>query len=731
MMSNHWVILGEAVDGFKCNQCKTGEAKWVVQNSVGEKKVVCDVCLQTLGAVGLASHWLRCLETLVNRFKEAGLSTKRFVKLAARGKDPVMEKGFYENLLEPGDLIIHLLNGGNYGIAAGGGLVLVEADGEPLASALASRFKTFTVLSGGHKMPHFYFAVDDLPADLNDKIPLVYGMEQASDGRLVPHHIGVVIIKNGYLVGPGSIHPSGGLYTIGLDAPIARVSWKDLLEVLKPFILESFREATERIERTTATEKRLNISIEKLLEVYGVKGLKKSGEQLYGPHPIHGSTTGRNFWVHIGKGVWYCFRCQSGGGPVSLLAVLEGLIRCDEARNGLNEELYHKTLEKAVEKGLLAKETLEKLSWEPSFQPTPLKKLVEEAKPIEYICKPLLPKRSLVLLAGKAGVGKSFIGLHVAHAVASSTKIFDHFDVEGSKVLIIDEENNPSCYKQRVEVMGLNPLDNIDCINLSGFKLDDRKHLDFLDKLLASNNYGLVIMDCWTNLVARIDENKAVEVSNILSALRRMAYERDCTFVLIHHLRKNLPYVVNEIDELRGSSALVNEPDIVYLVQVDEATGQRMLKTVKARYGNELTFRLAYKTEDGKLAIKWLGEVEKTEAESNTVECAKVIKDYLALKDEARREELVKAAQGFPKRTIDRALNYLLTMGAVERVKRGVYKLKTSVLPNLPNYLYNTGKTGKTDNCEVCGKPGGKPHVTDKGVVYLHDECMDKYKGKL
>jgi energy-coupling factor transporter ATP-binding protein EcfA2 len=358
MMSNHWVILGEAVDGFKCNQCKTGEAKWVVQNSVGEKKVVCDVCLQTLGAVGLASHWLRCLETLVNRFKEAGLSTKRFVKLAARGKDPVMEKGFYENLLEPGDLIIHLLNGGNYGIAAGGGLVLVEADGEPLASALASRFKTFTVLSGGHKMPHFYFAVDDLPADLNDKIPLVYGMEQASDGRLVPHHIGVVIIKNGYLVGPGSIHPSGGLYTIGLGIPIARVSWRDLLEVLRPFMLETFHEARGRVERASERERKLNISIEKVLEVYGVKGLKKSGEQLYGPHPIHGSTTGRNFWVHIEKGVWYCFRCQSGGGPVTLLAVLEGLISCDEARKGLNGELYRKALEKAIERGLLGREVL-------------------------------------------------------------------------------------------------------------------------------------------------------------------------------------------------------------------------------------------------------------------------------------------------------------------------------------------------------------------------------------
>jgi hypothetical protein len=397
------------------------------------------------------------------------------------------------------------------------------------------------------------------------------------------------------------------------------------------------------------------------------------------------------------------------------------------------EGLYPYGCRSMMELGFCDPEDKNECPLKPRFEIIPLKRLVEGAKPIEYICNPLLPKRALVLLAGKAGVGKSFISLHIAHAVASSGKVFDHFDVEGSKVLIIDEENNPSCYKQRVEAMGLNPLDNIDCMCLSGFKLDTRKHLEFLDKILESNGYKLVIMDCWTNLIANVDENKATEVSNILSALRRVAYERNCTFLLIHHLRKNLPYLVNEIDELRGSSTLVNEPDMVYLIQMDDATGQRLIKTIKARFGNEVAFRVAFKEEGGKLTIKWMGDIEAKETEPEVVKCAKVIRDYLALKGIAKRAEIVKAAQGYSKRTVDRALKYLLAMDAIERVKRGTYKLKSSVLPNSPDYYNNTsGKTGKTEGiCEVCGKPGGKPHVTSKGVVYLHDECMSKYEGKL
>lgn len=371
----------------------------------------------------------------------------------------------------------------------------------------------------------------------------------------------------------------------------------------------------------------------------------------------------------------------------------------------------------------------------PEFEIVPLKQLVEEAKPLEYICKPLIPKRSLILLAGKAGVGKSFLALYIAHAMASSNKVFDHFEVvESSKVLIIDEENGPSTYKERVQLMGLNPLDNIDCLSLSGFKLDNPGHLKFLERAIESKGYKLVVLDNWTDLVSKVDENKAVEVSNILSALRRMAYERDCTFILVHHLRKNLPYLVNEIDELRGSSALVNEPDLVYLVQADEATGHRIVKAIKNRHGEELAFRLAFETRDGKLAIKWVGEVERSEVESDVIECAKIIKDYVTQKGTAKRSEIINMCKklGYSERTADRALRYLVDVGAFERPKRGVYRpKKTPVLPVLPEYYNSTGESGKTGTCAACKKPGGRPRVTDKGVVYLHEECEGDYEGRL
>ena len=60
---------------------------------------------------------------------------------------------------------------------------------------------------------------------------------------------------------------------------------------------------------------------------------------------MHGSTNNNNFVVHPEKNVWHCFRCQTGGGALSLIAVLEGVIQCNEAvAGGLRGDKFTETL---------------------------------------------------------------------------------------------------------------------------------------------------------------------------------------------------------------------------------------------------------------------------------------------------------------------------------------------------------------------------------------------------
>jgi len=132
---------------------------------------------------------------------------------------------------------------------------------------------------------------------------------------------------------------------------------KDLDEVVK----EKLREVVEKTAQEKTREAGITIPIEKVLTAYGIKDLKQSGEELYGPHPVHGSTTGHNFWVNPSKNVWHCFRHKSGGSSIDLIGVLEGIIQCEEALEKLDAQKFRAIMEKAVEKGIITKEEFNKV----------------------------------------------------------------------------------------------------------------------------------------------------------------------------------------------------------------------------------------------------------------------------------------------------------------------------------------------------------------------------------
>ena len=46
---------------------------------------------------------------------------------------------------------------------------------------------------------------------------------------------------------------------------------------------------------------------------------------------------GDNFNVHVGKGLWHCWRHGTGGDALSLIAVCEGLIACEDLQPGVLE----------------------------------------------------------------------------------------------------------------------------------------------------------------------------------------------------------------------------------------------------------------------------------------------------------------------------------------------------------------------------------------------------------
>ena len=62
----------------------------------------------------------------------------------------------------------------------------------------------------------------------------------------------------------------------------------------------------------------------------------------------------------------------------------------------------------------------------------------------------LIPPGATVILAGDAGVGKTWLTLDLALAVASGTKWLDSIQCKQGTVLIVDEENSEPFLRKRL-----------------------------------------------------------------------------------------------------------------------------------------------------------------------------------------------------------------------------------------------------------------------------------------
>jgi len=244
---------------------------------------------------------------LIEALKPLGL--KRFIRLANHDKKPIDLK-WQESPLVLDDPLLGewLAQGGNYGVVAGEGLIIVDLDDPALSTRVP---ETFTVQSG-RGGAHLYYR-----SDITDNGALDI------DGK----NIGHIQVTHKQVVGPGSIHNNGKQYQIKNHHAVEWISKAQLEEAFKGMISWA---GIERFEATATEETRHLDAL--ITDIIPTKGLKRHGDELQGPHPLHGSETGQNFCVNTVKNVWHCFRHETGGGPLTYIAMAEGILKCEDCK---------------------------------------------------------------------------------------------------------------------------------------------------------------------------------------------------------------------------------------------------------------------------------------------------------------------------------------------------------------------------------------------------------------
>ena len=225
---------------------------------------------------------------------------------------------------------------------------------------------------------------------------------------------------------------------------------------------------------------------------------------------------------------------------------------------------------------------------------------------------------------GPPGVGKTWLALEAARAVASGRPWLGQFPTQQAAVLVVDQEGHKAGMQERARLLNLAdplPADVPFFLTVaSGLAVDDPSGgYARLDALLGKFAPGLLILDSFTRF-HRANENDAGELADVNASLRQLMQEHGCALVLIDHTRKRSPLQVKDdpANRLRGSNEKMAFVDGALVADKSKTTPNGLVVTpTKHRYGplqDPFAVELQTDDESGAIRLAYTGHVSQEES---------------------------------------------------------------------------------------------------------------------
>ena len=191
-----------------------------------------------------------------------------------------------------------------------------------------------------------------------------------------------------------------------------------------------------------------------------------------------------------------------------------------------------------------------------------------------------------MLLAGPAGIGKTFMMLEMADNLSRGEMLFGHFPVPVPvRTLLIEQEVGIYGTQERLRSKysgEKRPPDNAWIITKNpDITIDDPAGFERLSGVVREVDPGVLILDPITRFMVVGDESDNAAVSRVFRALDRLLVERpEMSIVLTHHFGKDPADPADawddlDIDRVRGASKWRDVPDLRVMVRVEEWTAGR------------------------------------------------------------------------------------------------------------------------------------------------------------
>jgi KaiC/GvpD/RAD55 family RecA-like ATPase len=201
----------------------------------------------------------------------------------------------------------------------------------------------------------------------------------------------------------------------------------------------------------------------------------------------------------------------------------------------------------------------------------------------EWVWEGYVERRTLTVLHGDGGTGKSILAGHLCRAVTEGHPCLGRHTTQGN-VLIIDAENPFDEIHRRLHALDFKgvPDDRVAYYRAGDVILGtgEEPQVDQLVTLIQQHHAQVVVLDSQRGLWGG-DEKEAIMIRPFYRQLQAAAEALDVAIILIHHDRRT--------GNFSGSSDVHNSADTrLHLERPDPDKPERVLRHAKARSSAEL-----------------------------------------------------------------------------------------------------------------------------------------------
>ncbi len=305
-----------------------------------------------------------------------------------------------------------------------------------------------------------------------------------------------------------------------------------------------------------------------------------------------------------------------------------------------------------------------------------------------WLVEPLWTADSVGLLASNPKVGKTWLAIELALAVASGCDVLGRFPARDTgPVLFYGAEDGPPDLRARfdsvAQVRGVDlaeiPLMLLDVPVLS---LNRQEQLMRLSATVAELRPRLLVLDPFVRC-ADIDENSSSEVSSVLGSLRALQRAFDLSVVVVHHMRKASSRRLSL--RLRGSSDFAAWHDSALFLTEEDDHAVLTVEHRRARAPDPVRLRLE---RDAPAHLHLLEDHDSATEISSGDSIQDELLDQLARSPAPRSTSSLRSSVGRRKSTVTEALNALQSSGHVERRSSGWVRVEPRLEPGEQAQLF-------------------------------------------